>query len=458
MALRERVRRRHRRVAQIVALTGVAVVGIATVRHQEPLAAQDTTPTFAKDVAPILYKNCTSCHRPGGLGPFSLLDYDSAKANVEEMRDAVESGFMPPWHAEGPHGTFRNDRRLSDLEKSTLVRWIDAGAKKGDEQQAPPRPVYATGWEIGTPDAIVTMPDAFVVPASGTVEYQYFEIPTHFTEDKWVSAIEFMPGAREVVHHVLVYAKVPAPENAAPAAPRPAGSPAPRPLFVPKPQYDAPEAPPRQDSRHVRPRQLGVLIGGTAPGTNVMTFPVGTAIRVRAGTVLTFQMHYTAHGHEMTDRTSVGFRFASEMPDEEMRLGAYINGAFTLPAGRRDIAVTADLEPTEPIKLWGLLPHTHLRGKRWQYTLEKPDGTSQLVLDVPRYDFNWQTYYFFNAPIDIPAGGKLISTAWYDNSATNKSNPDASKDVKWGEQTWEEMQYTGFMYTVPSRRLKPAPK
>ena len=201
-----------------------------------------------------------------------------------------------------------------------------------------------------------------------------------------------------------------------------------------------------------------VLIGGTAPGTNVMTFPVGTAIRVRAGTVLTFQMHYTAHGHEMTDRTSVGFRFASEMPDEEMRLGAYINGAFTLPAGRRDIAVTADLEPTEPIKLWGLLPHTHLRGKRWQYTLEKPDGTSQLVLDVPRYDFNWQTYYFFNAPIDIPAGGKLISTAWYDNSATNKSNPDASKDVKWGEQTWEEMQYTGFMYTVPSRRLKPAPK
>lgn len=167
-------------------------------------------------------------------------------------------------------------------------------------------------------------------------------------------------------------------------------------------------------------------------------------------------MHYTAHGHEMKDRTSVGFRFAPGMPDEEMRMGAYINGAFTLPAGQKNIAVTADLEPTEPIKIWGLLPHTHLRGTRWKYTLEKPDGTSQLVLDVPRYDFNWQTYYFFKNPIDIPAGGKLVSTAWYDNSVTNKHNPDASKDVKWGDQTWEEMQYTGYMYTVPSRRLKPA--
>lgn len=450
----------YSRITQLIALSGVALVGIAIARHREPLIAQDTAPTFTKDVAPILYKNCTTCHRPGGLGPFSLLDYDSAKANVDDIRDAVRSGFMPPWHAEGPHGTFSNDRRLSDLEKSTLVRWIDAGAKKGDEKKAPPKPVYATGWEIGTPDAIVSMPEDFTVPASGTVEYQYFEIPTNFTEDKWVSAIEFMPGAREVVHHVLVYAKVPAaanaPANAAPAAPRPAGSPAPRPLFVRKPQYDSPEDPPRQDLRHGPPRQLGVLIGSTAPGTNVMTLPPGTAVRVRAGTVLTFQMHYTAHGHEMKDRTSVGFRFAREMPDEEMRMGAYINGAFTLPAGQKDIAVTADLEPTEPIKLWGLLPHTHLRGTRWKYTLEKPDGTSQLVLDVPRYDFNWQTYYFFKTPIDIPAGGKLVSTAWYDNSAANKHNPDASKDVKWGDQTWEEMQYTGYMYTVPSRRLKPA--
>ena len=450
--------RLHPRTASAVVLAGVALLGVASARSDAPLGAQDAAPTFTKDVAPILYKNCTTCHRPGGLGPFSLLDYNSAKANVDDVRDAVKSGYMPPWHAEGPHGTFSNDRRLSALEKSTIVRWIDAGAKKGGEKKAPPKPAFATGWEIGTPDAIVTMTEDFTVPASGTVEYQYFEIPTNFTEDKWVSAIEFMPGAREVVHHVLVYARVPAPANAEPAAPRPAGSPAPRPLFVRKPQYDSPEDPPRQDLRHGPPRQLGVLIGGTAPGTNVMTFPQGTAARIRAGTVLTFQMHYTAHGHEMKDRTSVGFRFASEMPDEEMRMSAYINGAFTLPAGQKDIAVNAELEPTEPIKIWGLLPHTHLRGTRWKYTLNMPDGTSRVVLDVPRYDFNWQTYYFFTEPLDVPAGGKLMSTAWYDNSATNKHNPNAKADVKWGDQTWEEMQYTGFLYTVPSRRLTNTPK
>ncbi len=444
-------------------LAAATLVATLSARHGAQLVAQDAAPTFAKDVAPILYKNCTTCHRPGGLGPFSLMDYDGAKANIGDIKDAVRDRVMPPWHAEGPHGAFLNDRRLSDGERQTLLRWIDAGAKPGDLAKTPPKPVYATGWEIGTPDLVVSMPEDFTVPASGTVEYQYFEIPTNITEDKWVRSIEFKPGAREVVHHVLVYARVPAPPRPANAAPvdpnaaRPAG-PAPKPLFVRKPQYDNPEDPPRQDLRHAPPQQLGVLIGSTAPGTNVMTFPEGTALRLRAGTVLTFQMHYTAHGHEMSDRTSVGFKYADGMPDEEMRTSAFINGAFTLPAGAKDVAVGSELEPTEPVKIWGLLPHTHLRGTRWKYTLTQPDGSSETVLDVPHYDFNWQTYYFFSKPLDLVAGAKLQGTAWYDNSAGNKSNPDPNKDVKWGDQTWEEMQYTGFLYTVPSRRLKPLPK
>ncbi len=453
---------------QLVGIGAVAAIGLIASQHSEPLVAQGAAPTFTKDVAPILYRNCTTCHRPGGLGPFSLMEYDSAKKKVDDIYDAVKGGVMPPWHAEGAHGTFLNDRRLSDLEKGTLLRWVEGGAKMGDAKELPPAPVYATGWEIGTPDAIVTMPENFTVPASGTVEYQYFEIPTNLTEDKWVQAIEFMPGAREVVHHVLVYAKVPPPPvtpasiaaaAAARDAARAAGAPAaarPQPLFVRKPQYDPPEDPPRLDTLHPPPRQLGTLIGGTAPGTNVMKFPEGTALRLRAGTVLTFQMHYTARGHEMHDRTSVGFKFASAEPVEEMRMGAFINGAFTLPAGAKDVPVDAELEPTQGIKIWGLLPHTHLRGTRWKYTLEMPDGTSSVVLDVPRYDFNWQTYYFFAKPLDLPAGAKLKSMAWYDNSATNKSNPDASKAVKWGDQTWEEMQYTGYLFTVNSRRLKPA--
>ncbi len=189
----------------------------------------------------------------------------------------------------------------------------------------------------------------------------------------------------------------------------------------------------------------------TAPGTNVMEFPAGTALRVRAGTVLTFQMHYTAHGHETTDRTSVGFRFATARPSEEILVSAFYNGALKVPAGAKDVAVLAELEAAQPVRIWGLLPHTHLRGTRWQYKLEKPDGTSMVILDVPRYDFNWQTYYLFAAPLDMPAGSRIVSTAWYDNSASNRHNPDATKDVTWGDQTWEEMQYTGFLYSVPGR-------
>jgi hypothetical protein len=216
-----------------------------------------------------------------------------------------------------------------------------------------------------------------------------------------------------------------------------------------------PPDPPRLDTLHASPRQLGALIGSLAPGMTMMEFPKGTALRLRAGTVLTFQMHYTAHGHEMKDRSSVGFRFAKEMPDEEIFANQFVNGSLVLPPGAKDVAVPGEITATQPVKIWGLLPHTHLRGTRWQYKLVRPDSTSEVILDVPRYDFNWQTYYLFNKPLDIPAGSKIVSTAWYDNSATNKNNPDPTKEVWWGDQTWEEMQYTGFLYSVPSRRLRP---
>ena len=452
------------RIMQVVGITSAALLGVVLIRHQQPLSAKGAVPTFSEDVAPILYRNCTSCHRPEGLGPFSLLEYDSAREKVNKMRKAVATGYMPPWHAEGPHGTFLNDRRLSNEEKETIARWIDGGAPEGDPKSLPPKPVYPTNWELGTPDAVVSMPEEFPVPASGTVEYQYFEVPTNFTEDKWVQAIEIRPGAREVVHHVLVFARTPAPPAVAssatlPATPatRPAGPP-PTPTLIRNRAHDIPPDPPRRDTLHAPPRQLGTLIGTTAPGTNLLVFPAGTAMRVRAGTILTFQMHYTAKGHAMHDRSSVGFRFAKEAPEEEIRANQFVNGALNLPAGQKDVAVPAEIGFGEAVRIYGLFPHTHLRGTRWQYTLQKPDGTSEIILDVPRYDFNWQTYYLFAKPLDIPAGSKILSTAWYDNSATNKNNPDATKDVKWGDQTWEEMQYTGFLYTVNRLRLKPAAK
>jgi hypothetical protein len=419
-------------------------------------AAHMADPTFAEDVAPIFYRNCTVCHHSGGVAPFTLVDYDSVGPYLEDLQVAVSKGTMPPWHADGPHGVFRNDRRLAEADRRTILRWLETGAKPGDMKKLPPRPVYPTGWTMGTPDLIVSMPDAYTVPATGTIEYQYFVIPTGLTEEKWVQAIEILPGAREVVHHVLVYARVPAPPVAPVAAPAPGGAPTarPQPLFTRNSAHGIPPDPPRKDAANAPPRPLGALIGSTAPGTNLVEFPAGTALRLRPGTVLTFQMHYTTHGQAHTDRTSVGFRFAPEMPTEEIHAASFVNGSFTLPAGAKDVAVPAELGVTQPVKIWGLLPHTHLRGVRWQYKLTQPDGSSQIVLDVPRYDFNWQTYYLFANPLEMPAGSKLESMAWYDNSASNKSNPDAKVDVKWGDQTWEEMQYTGFLYSVPSRRLR----
>ena len=451
------------RLMQTVAIAGVSLIGIALARTSAP-AARLADPTFATDVAPIFYKNCTTCHRPGGMGPFTLLEYDTAKTKLDEMYDAVKGGVMPPWHAEGAHGVFRNDRRLTDTEKETILRWISTGAKPGDLKKLPPKPEYTTTWTLGTPDAVVSMPDEFTIPASGKIEYQYFEVPTNFTEDKWVQSIEIMPGARPVVHHVLVFARVPAPANAAPAAaptPPPAAgaTPAPRPtpLFIRPREQALPPDPPRADSLHAPPRQIGTLIGTETPGNVAMEFPKGTALRIRAGTILTFQMHYTASGHQMNDRTSVGFHFAKEMPDEEIFASQFLNGSLNLPAGAKDVAVPAELGIGQPVRIWGMMPHTHLRGTRWKYTLEKPDSTSEVILDVPHYDFNWQTYYMFAKPLEVAPGSKIKSVAWYDNSASNKHNPDPTINVKWGDQTWEEMQYTGFLYSVPSRRLRPAP-
>ena len=434
---------------------GIAAIGVVLARQPKLLSANAADPTFAEDVAPIFYKNCTTCHRPNGLAPFSLVDYDSAKANINEMYDAVSSKKMPPWHAEGARDRFTNDRRLSDADRQTILRWIDAGAKSGDLKKLPPKPDYPTRWVMGNPDLVAGMTEGFTVPAQGTVEYQYFQVPLNLTEDKWVTAIEILPGAREVVHHVLVYAKPPAPAPAAapPPAPRPAGSPPPQPLFLRvREQATLPPDPPRTDA-HAPRGNPGVLLATETPGNNMMQLPKGTAWRLRAGTVLTFQMHYTAHGHEMTDQTQIAFRFAKEPPEEEIFASHFFNGALVLPAGAKDVQVPAEIGVSEPVKIWGMMPHTHLRGTRWQYTLEKPDGSSEIVLDVPRYDFNWQTYYMFNTPLVIPPGAKLRSMAWYDNSASNKNNPDATKDVKWGDQTWEEMQYTGILYSVPSRKL-----
>lgn len=363
----------------------------------------------------------------------SLLTYKETRPWAASIREKVTLGDMPPWHSSDPHGTFSNDRRMSSAEKDTLVRWVTAGAPEGDPKDLPPTPKFTEGWEIGTPDAVFTMTKPFDVVASGTINYQYFTIPTNFSEDKWVQAIEVRPGERKVVHHILVFV-------------REAGKTAPRPAFtavVPPPPSAAANG---QSQNEVR--GPGTLLATTAPGTNAMTCQPGTALRIPAGATLIFQVHYTANGTAAKDQSSVGMIFAKEPPQKEIRNSAFVNATFTIPAGTADKEVDSAIRFDEDVHIWALFPHTHLRGKSWSYKLVYPDGHSQDVLSVPKYDFNWQTYYVFTTPLAVPKGSRLEATAHYDNSAANKWNPDATKDVHWGEQTWQEMQYSGITYSV----------
>jgi copper type II ascorbate-dependent monooxygenase-like protein len=414
---------------------GVAVFSLAVVALGAIGTARTSpvgTPTFSKDVAPIIYKNCASCHRPGEIAPMSLLTYENARPWARAIREQVALGNMPPWHATQPRGTFSNDRRLTDAEKNTLMRWADGGAPKGDSKDLPPVPRFTEGWEIGTPDAVISMPREFDVPESGTIAYQFFQAPTNFTEDKWVQAIEIRPGSRKVVHHILVFCREPGP-----------------PPTLPFTYADSKLAGLTQRERN---QNRGALIATTAPGTNALIFKPGTALRIKAGAVLTFQVHYTASGTAAKDRSSIGFVFAKQPPQLEIRSSAFVNPFFVIPAGAADHQVDSAIQFTEDSHIWALIPHTHLRGKSWEYRLVYPDGRSETVLSVPRYDFNWQTYYEFTKPIAVPKGSRLEATARYNNSETNKSNPDPKVEVRWGPQTWEEMQYTGITYSVDVAR------
>ena len=410
-----------------------AATGVPT-NAQQPAA---NVPAFSKDVAPILYKHCVSCHRPGEAAPMSLLTYEQARPYARAIANAVTNRTMPPWHAEAPAGTFHNERTLSDRERNVLIAWAAGGAVNGDPKDLPPSPTFSEGWALGKPDVVLEMQEDYPVPAKGTVQYEWLYIPTNFSEPKWVKSLEIRPGNRSVVHHVLIYYRA-KPDGKTPPVAR--GN-----------QKDQSNPPPDEPGVSTHPRRTDLqgmpprLLATYAPGTNPQVAPAGTAFRLEPGGILELQMHYTANGQPATDRTKVGLTFATEPSPREVRPQHFMNMRLKLPAGARDVAVTTDLEFLQDATVWGIFPHTHLRGNRWAYNLVLPSGETRSILSVPRYDFNWQTYYMFTEPLRVPKGSKIVSTAWYDNSAANKNNPNQNADVFWGDQTWQEMQYTGVL-------------
>ena len=377
--------------------------------------------TFSKDVAPILQKNCQECHRPGQIGPMPLLTFEDAAAWSETIRQVVEERRMPPWHADPRYGTFHNNRRLAESERNTLLAWINQGCAPGRSDDLPAPRKFAEGWSIGQPDVVLSMSKEFTVPAEakGGIRYQYFVIPTGFGEDKWIQAAEVRPGNREVVHHIIVFV-MPAGER-------------------------------NRDRNHPDGIGNGMLVA-YAPGDQPVRFPPGTAKKIPKGYDLVFQMHYTPNGKEGTDRSSVGLIFATDKPQHEAKTRAIAQRIFIIPPGASSHKVTSSTTFPRDAVLWNLFPHMHLRGKSFEYRAVYPDGKSETLLSVPRYDFGWQTIYWLEKPLALPAGTRIECTAHFDNSPANLNNPDPEKFVRWGDQTWEEMMigFTDYSFTGPA--------
>jgi hypothetical protein len=372
-------------------------------------------PTYP-DVEPILRHRCCGCHQRGRAGPMSLGTYREAADRGESIREAVEDGRMPPWHADPRYGRWANDRRLTAAERQTLLDWIEGGCAQGRPVARENLPADPTGWRI-RPGVVIEMPEEQAISPAGQVPYRFVTVPTGFKEDVWVSAAEIRPGNRKVVHHVLVFA----------------------PLDIPGIAID------------------NGMLASYLPGDEPLELPAGYAKRIPAGTPLTFQMHYTPTGKPETDRTAIGLVLAKGPPRCEVRTVHVEPGSFLIPAGAPDHRLDGSRAICERTELLSLTPHMHLRGKDFKYELVHPDGKSETLLSVPKYDFNWQTTYRFAEPRTLPAGSRIDCTAHYDNSAANPNNPDPARDVPMGENVADEMML-GFVDYVVSPQPRAMPR
>jgi hypothetical protein len=434
----------------LAALT-CATVNVATISAQ--ISGSNASPTFSRDVAPILYDKCVSCHRSGEIGPMSLITYRDVRPWVASIRDKVSKRIMPPWHADARYGSFRNDRSLSTSQIDTVVRWVDSGAPEGDRNDLPAAPMHVEGWQIGKPDVVFEMPREFEVPASGAIEYQYFEVPMNFTEDRWVQAGEARAGDRAHVHHIIVSVIEP-PGNRRPAVMNVKSIPSAvsPPLASPSPAAGAVR--PVTDEQRARRARFGSanMLVNWAVGEDAPIHADGVAKRMPAGSTLLFQVHYTTNGTPGRDRSKIGLIFSKQPPAREVRTGAIANPLFAIPPGAPDHLVEAEASFSSDVKIWSMHPHMHFRGKDMTYTATFPDGHSEILLKVPAYDFHWQGDYWLKEPLTLPKGSTLQVTAHFDNSPANRNNPNPKEMVRWGDQTWEEMMIGFMTYTVEEPR------
>jgi peroxiredoxin len=400
-------------------------VAVATTRSvgcligRSKSAQSEPEVTYVNSVAAILQKRCLECHRAGEIGPFGMEDPEEVAGWADMIAEVVEEKRMPPWHASPEHGQFANDRSLTQEEIDTLTRWAKAGAPLGDlkrdQDQLPKPPVYTTGWQLPRqPDRVIDVsPEPYKVPATGTVRYQYFRVDPKIDRDLWLESAELLPGNRAVVHHILAFV-------------RPKGS--------------------EGGVNAVR----GFLVG-YVPGARNEGWPAGMAKRIPANSELIFQVHYTPVGTPQEDQSKLGLCFAD--PDKithEVVTTSALQTRLDIPAGASHHVVQGTSPPHKrDARLLGMSPHMHVRGKAFRYELVRADASRETLLDIPEYDFNWQTTYIPREPVSLAAGDQILCTAVYDNSAANLNNPDPSVNVRWGDQTWDEMMIGYYHYAVP---------
>jgi len=431
---------------------------------------------FNKDVAPIFNRSCVKCHRPGEASPMSLLTYQMARPWAKSIREKVLTRQMPPWHADPRYGEFANDCRLTQSEINTIVAWADGGAKEGDPKDLPSAPEFVEGWNIGRPDLVLTMPQEYSLDATGPDEYQNFEIPTGFTEDRYVQAAEARPGNRKIVHHIVAFIQPPPQPGQIQLGPAALAKLLPlagkemiyyRDGFLMRVKADAPVyndgcALPNggggawRDTSRCDP--FPMMLSSFAPGKCSDVWPPGMAKKIPAGSKLVLQIHYSkVAGTVERDRSSLGLIFAKEPPDKLITTQAIYNSYLRIPPGAEHHRVTACWTAQDDIHIYSLMPHMHFRGKAMEIMADYPEGRSEVLLNVPSYSFSWQTNYILKRPLAAPKGAVFVVTGEFDNSAKNKYNPDSEQAVRWGEPTYDEMLVGFIGYTVDRQHLRAQP-
>jgi hypothetical protein len=423
-------------IALNIMLAGITVHGL-------PVLAEVT---FHKDVLPILQNRCQDCHRPGEIGPMPLQTFAQTRPFAKAIREAVLTRKMPPWSADPKVGKWLNDPSLTAAEIHTLKTWADVGAAEGNPADAPPPPQFVEGWQIGKPDMVFEMPVSYQVPSTGTIEYTYVIITTNFSEDRWIEAAEIRPGNRSVVHHIVAFTREP-------------GSKWLREYPVNRPFVPAPRPGKTRRSSDGDRLEEGSLndewLVGYAPGMPSDRFRPGQARLLKKGSDIVLSLHYTTNGKPAEDRSRVGVIFATEPPRQRIYTLGARNRDFVIPPGAPNHRVEAAATLRSDVELVYLQPHMHIRGKAAEMRAVYPTGEREALLSVPRYDFNWQHNYRPATTKILPKGTRVEATLWYDNSANNASNPDPKAEVRWGDQSWEEMA-TGFFIVAfdPKIELK----